>query len=430
MKSKTVLLVNPWIYDFAAYDFWIKPWGLLKISSILKSAGFKVFLTDCLYRQHPNLLTNTKSAKNGTGKFIMENIQKPLALKGIPRKYKRYGLPVDIAESSMPNEKIDFIMVSSGMTYWYPSVIDIIKILRKKFDSVPIILGGTYATLCYEHAVKYSGADIVIKSKELFKLNTFLGEDLDFSWENILNTSIDYSSYSNSPYGILRISLGCPFSCAYCAQNLLSPSFMLKDMGKALDELKMLISMGIKIFAFYDDALLYAQEYIKKYFNEIYKLGDGLSFYTPNGLHARFISFEIAVLMKKINLVNPIISLETIDPRNEKKWHSKITKNDFLNAVKNLKSAGYKTGEYSAYILLGAPDADEKGVKETIDFARGEGAKILLSEYSVVPGTPIASFDAGFNEEPLYHNNSVYPSFKISEWHKIQSIKNYAKLLE
>ncbi|MBD3380022.1 MAG: B12-binding domain-containing radical SAM protein, partial [Candidatus Omnitrophica bacterium] len=52
---KNILIVNPWIYDFAAYDLWMKPWGLLKISSILKRNGFGVDLIDCLDRHHPSL---------------------------------------------------------------------------------------------------------------------------------------------------------------------------------------------------------------------------------------------------------------------------------------------------------------------------------------------------------------------------------------
>jgi len=30
--SKNILLINPWIYDFAAYDFWMKPLGLLTLA--------------------------------------------------------------------------------------------------------------------------------------------------------------------------------------------------------------------------------------------------------------------------------------------------------------------------------------------------------------------------------------------------------------
>lgn len=42
------LLINPWIYDFAAYDFWAKPIGLLKIASLLMDNGIDVDFIDCL----------------------------------------------------------------------------------------------------------------------------------------------------------------------------------------------------------------------------------------------------------------------------------------------------------------------------------------------------------------------------------------------
>ena len=59
------------------------------------------------------------------------------------------------------------------MTYWYPGVFKLIEITKKLFKNVPIILGGIYATLCYEHAKKYSGVDIVFNGSgevEILKL--------------------------------------------------------------------------------------------------------------------------------------------------------------------------------------------------------------------------------------------------------------------
>jgi len=47
-KKKSILLVNPWIHDFAAYDFWMKPLGLLYVGAILRAAGYEVGLLDCL----------------------------------------------------------------------------------------------------------------------------------------------------------------------------------------------------------------------------------------------------------------------------------------------------------------------------------------------------------------------------------------------
>ena len=55
MKGKRALLINPWIYDFAAYDFWAKPLGLLYLGSILEENGFRVDLIDLLDVHYPLL---------------------------------------------------------------------------------------------------------------------------------------------------------------------------------------------------------------------------------------------------------------------------------------------------------------------------------------------------------------------------------------
>jgi len=34
-----ILLVNPPIYDFSAYDFWLKPYGMLRAAGFLRGQG-------------------------------------------------------------------------------------------------------------------------------------------------------------------------------------------------------------------------------------------------------------------------------------------------------------------------------------------------------------------------------------------------------
>ena len=404
---KTVLLVNPWIYDFAAYDLWLKPWGLLKISAILKKNGFRVYFVDALDRHHPLLTEKTKDHPDGTGKFPAEEIKKPDLFKGIPRRYKRYGLPIEVFKAALPEDAVDIIFVSSGMTYWYPGAFEAIRILKERYPGVPVVLGGTYATLAYEHALEKSGADHVIKNKELGRLSALLGKTCDFSFENILGASIDYDWYEEAPYAVLRLSLGCPFDCAYCAQKLLSPGFMIKSHAKTLEEIEALYGKGIRRFAFYDDALLVNGEYIKEYLKELIKREIKADLYTPNGLHARCITSEVAELLKESGFKKPVLSLETADDEKGKNWHNKVTRKDLENAVTELKKAGYKEGEYMVYLLMGAPGSDPGDVEEGIEFAASLGAKISLSEFSPIPGTPMAE---GFPEalkEPLLQNNTL-----------------------
>ena len=155
-----ILLLNPWITDFAAYNFWIKPLGLLSIGSPLRESGFRVTLVDCL-----NFLIKTN--RYCDGKFFKTKIGKPLPLKSIPRNYSQYGIPEEILLKRLSSlEEPDLICVSSGMTYWYHGVFKLIEITKKFFKKAPIILGGIYATLCYEHAQKHSGVDIVFKGDD------------------------------------------------------------------------------------------------------------------------------------------------------------------------------------------------------------------------------------------------------------------------
>lgn len=61
-KAPLILLINPWITDFAAYDYWTKPLGLLLLGSLLREGGCGVTLIDCLDRhdpfttQHPEII--------------------------------------------------------------------------------------------------------------------------------------------------------------------------------------------------------------------------------------------------------------------------------------------------------------------------------------------------------------------------------------
>ncbi|MFQ6032513.1 MAG: radical SAM protein, partial [Candidatus Zixiibacteriota bacterium] len=105
-KANKIFLINPWIYDFAAYDFWIKPIGLLSIGSILRSFGYKILLIDCLDRYYPDLLKlqgreKPRSKKDGTGKFHREFVQKPACLEDIPRNYCPYGWPLNLFERKL-----------------------------------------------------------------------------------------------------------------------------------------------------------------------------------------------------------------------------------------------------------------------------------------------------------------------------------------
>ena len=98
------LLINPYIHDFAAYDLWSKPLGLLKIAGYLKELNCQITLIDCLDRSHPKLNEflkgkAPKSTPFGSGQYYSEEIIKPEIYKYVPRKFKRHGIPPELFDS-------------------------------------------------------------------------------------------------------------------------------------------------------------------------------------------------------------------------------------------------------------------------------------------------------------------------------------------
>jgi hypothetical protein len=69
-SSPHILLINPWITDFATYNLWIKLLGLLYVASFLRARGFRITLLDCLKFR-------TKRKMYGDGKFHKTIIEKP-----------------------------------------------------------------------------------------------------------------------------------------------------------------------------------------------------------------------------------------------------------------------------------------------------------------------------------------------------------------
>jgi hypothetical protein len=90
MARKRILLVNPHIEDFAAYDHFAKPLGLLWLASYLRER-FDISFLNALDRENQHEKP-VRIKEDGTGDFLKRNITKPEALSDIPRTYKRYGL--------------------------------------------------------------------------------------------------------------------------------------------------------------------------------------------------------------------------------------------------------------------------------------------------------------------------------------------------
>lgn len=406
MKQR-ILLVNPPIYDFTAYDFWLKPYGLLSIAGFLRGKA-EIRLFDYLDRLHPSVANQKqlKSDRWGRGRFLSEIIPNPQILEQIPRYYRRFGLARCVFQHFLKeNSPCDFALIQTMMTYWYPGVKEAIEDIRSAWPQAKIILGGNYVTLCRSHAQKL-GADFLVEGTNLGPLWEYL---------NIKPQPAEpaaWELYENLNVGVLKLSDGCPFNCTYCSVPKVYGRFKPRDIEHSLSELQLLLELGVSNIAFYDDALLFdADTILSPFLEEILKRDIKANFHTPNALNARFLTKELAKLMVRAGFRTFYFGFESNSLRWQKKTGSKVFSAELAEAVEHLKAAGADPNNITAYQLLGHPQIDIQQLEDSMRFVNSLGIRGMLADFSPVPGTVDGDYCGKWVDmaEPLMHNKTAFP---------------------
>jgi radical SAM superfamily enzyme YgiQ (UPF0313 family) len=420
-------------------NLWSRPLGLLKVAEYMSQFGFHVRLIDCM--------DIFEKRQYGTGNYPRETVEKPEILKGFPRYFKRYGMKLsDFTERLKSLMPYDFVCITSIMSYWYPGVQKAIEMVRNVSPHVPIILGGIYATLFHEHASNYSDADIVYKGpirENITSLLEKLGIRLNNKTTQNNNSPVltlkpyyQLNLYISYPFAPILTSQGCPFRCSYCASSILSDSFVQREPLHVIQEIHELYRIGVRDFAFYDDALLVnADTHIKVILKEVIKSNVRIRFHCPNGIHARVIDDELADLMKKSGFNTIRLSLETVNDERNALMGGKVTIGSLKTAVTMLKKGGFTKKEIGVYLMYGLPGQDINEVRDGVAFLKDLGVKINLTEFSPIPGTPcweelVEKHVINDDIDPLLTNNSVFSylfsGYDLSELEELKlDVKNY-----
>ena len=440
--SPHILLVNPWIHDFAAYDFWAKPLGLLTLAALLRSHGLSVSYIDCLDRFHPKAPGSDPSARYGRGPYLKTRIAKPSGLRDVHRTFSRYGIkPRWFEEDLQALQRPDLILITSLMTYWYTGVQETIAILRTFFPRTAIILGGIYASLCDKHAFKNAGADeifcgpaegalldLVAKYTQDRTTPRFNSQKLD----TYPHPALDLQNQIN--YVPLLTSRGCPFKCTYCASHFLNPIQMRRSPDSVLEELKFWHqSYQVKDFVLYDDAFLVnAEQHAIPLLEKIIQSDIQLRFHTPNALHIRGVNTQTARLLFRAGFKTIRLGLETTEFDHRETIDHKVTESDFRQTAKYLKEAGFEKHQVGAYLLMGMPGQELSAVERSIRAVQETQITPILAYYSPIPHTAmwpkaVTASRYDLEADPIFTNNSVLPcQSEAFNWDTISALKELA----
>ncbi len=439
-----VLLINPTLWDFTAFDLWAKPLGLLYLAGTLRANGYRVDLLDCLdiHFKRAERLNPPPRQVFGTGKYFRQRLSKPSALQEIPKYYYRYGVPPALfleALKELPRPQA--VLITSSMTYWYGGIRETVDLVRSVFPECPIVLGGIYATLMPEQAREKIRPDYLITGQgEGAILKLLAGicgkaprfnpdpDDLD----GFPRPAFDL--YPRLDYIGLLTSRGCPFSCPYCASKLLQPTFRQRSVEGVVDEiLYWHKTTGVRDYAFYDDALLVGfEKHLGPILEGLLRKDVSVRFHTPNALHVREVTPERAGLLFGAGFKTLRFGLETTNWERQMAWGGKMDQEDLYRAVTALKKAGFGKNQIEVYLLCGLPGQPLTEMEKTIREVKRLGLRPRLAEYSPLPKTAlweeacrVSRFPLA--EEPLFHNNSLWPCLNPFSWETVQALKDLAR---
>jgi radical SAM superfamily enzyme YgiQ (UPF0313 family) len=436
-----IVLVNPWIHDFAAYDFWAKPYGLLSLAALLRDQGLRVSYLDCLDRFHPRASPSDGTARQGRGPYRKRPIAHPKGLERIERTYSRYGIePSWFRDDLDQMDKPDLILVTSMMTYWYPGVFETIRILKEQCPKTPLVLGGIYARLCTDHARRHAGADEVTadRGESLFELlKRYTGYAPSPGFDPADWIAWPYPAYDlqhRITYVPLLTSRGCPLACSYCASAFLEPETIRRSPDRVIEEIAFWHQKyQVRDFAFYDDALLVdAEHHALPILEKIIQKGLPIRLHTPNAIHIRAVTSEAAGLMKAAGMQTLRLGLETTAFDRCSGLDRKVTQNEFAQAVGLLKAAGFHGRQLGAYLLVGLPGQDAQSVAASIQVVKAAGVTPVLAHYTPIPHTAlwpaaVAASRYDLAADPIFSNNAVFPCQQEEfSWPALSRLKRMA----
>ncbi len=392
--ARRFLLVNPPVDDFTAYSLWSVPLGLMRVAAGLRGAGKEIVFIDLLddpaMRLPPPSIAPEYRADGRHG-FWKTPMPKPPELSMVPRRYNRFGATDDhirTVTAGLPTP--DAILIATGMTYRYRSVIHTADLLHERFPGVPVIVGGVAARLIPE---RFTAAGLIVETGELYP-----GIDLN----NVSDIAERYGVYP------LELVSGCPFRCRYCASHIFHLSVNIyQEKGRIEGLRKWQKKTSKKDAVFFDDALLFDKgRYLKGFLGHL-EPGQ-FRFHVPNGLHLRELDAPLAALLRLYQFAPLRFGFETISDRFDAKKETAM----LAEKVALLRDAGYHSADIGIYLLCGMPGQTVAEVEDSIAAVIAAGGRPYLSEFSPVPGTPLfdehhAESRLDFADEPLYQNNSL-----------------------
>lgn len=274
----------------------------------------------------------------------------------------RLGYSMGYLQNAIKEYNPDLIGISM-MSYCYQDTYNMITLLKKKFNNIPIVAGGAHISILKEKALEECRAiDFgIIQDGEISLAMLCKGEKISDipgliyrdnrkisinSHENLIKdlNKIDfpkYEAFELKKYALpMAISIitsrGCPYSCTFCANSLTNgKKFRFRTAMNIIEEIKFWHEKGIRHFSIQDDNFTLDKNRVME-FCELIKSENlnNIKLELTNGIRANTADKELLLKMKEAGFFSLAIGVEAGNNKVLKSLNKSETMEEIEKAIK------------------------------------------------------------------------------------------------
>jgi magnesium-protoporphyrin IX monomethyl ester (oxidative) cyclase len=400
-----ILFVNPPVpQDYYNKEVYL-PSSLLYLSAVLQKNGEEIKILDLKCPKYAN----------------QDN----------PQKHYEDVL-IDTISSFQP-ELIGFGCLFSGN---FPELLKLSIVSKKKFDKIPIIIGGIHPTIyakeiltncpSIDYIILGEGEESIVQFINTIKTNCPDFEKIDgfayrmngrvvvnpkkhfiedsdtipFPAYNLIDLKdyyVDTSNWHNPKKLPINTSVpiissrSCPNRCNFCSMFLaMGPRWRPRSPKNVVDEIEHVYhKYNHRHFAFMDDNFSLNKSRVLEICNQIIERNLDIQFETPNGLAIATLDEEVLDALVSAGMVRTYLAIESgSDFIRNKIMRKNLRREKIYEIVKLIRK--YKQLNAAAFFIMGMPEETRETLMDTYTMIEDiEVDRIFLMNIVPFPGTEV-----------------------------------------
>jgi len=297
------------------------------------------------------------------------------------------------------------IGVSCMFSYQWITVRQLLRAIKDRFPSLPLVVGGEHATGMPEEVLRTGPVDYVVLGEgeetiaaltDTLKRGTDLTvlpglayrttfapgfavnprrarianiDDIPLPAWRLFNLEA-YIAH-NQPHGAARgrfipmlATRGCPFQCTFCTSpQMWTTRWVARKPNRVVDEIEQYQrDYGISDFQFEDLTAIVRKDWILEFCGEIERRGLKLTFQLPSGTRSEAVDGEVAAAMKRAGCHEFAFAPESGDEAVLKAIKKRVNLSHMFESARQTMAAGINVG---CFFIIGFPEDTWRSVWNT-----------------------------------------------------------------